>query len=399
MAGRVGLVAGASGLVGGHLLEALLESAAYAGVISLVRRPSGRAHRKLEERTVDFERVDATPVPAGADVFVTLGTTLAKAGSREAFRRVDHDYVVGVGRAAKAGRAARLLAVSALGADPSSRVFYSRVKGEAEEALAALGLPALFLFRPSFLYGAPPEHVVPPRVAGLPKATEVREPGRVTVGAFSVGAGARAVIAGPCAVESPEQVLRLARLAARAGATAIRGGVFKPRTSPYAFQGHGLEGLAWLRAAGDAVGLPIVTEVMAPAQVGPLAEKADVLQIGARNCQNYDLLREAGASGRAVMLKRGFGTTVDEWLSSAEYLLEAGCHDVMLCERGIRTFEKATRGTLDLCGLLAARDLTHLPILAEAREALVRARFAETLGERAAPLADTLIAFGLEVEG
>lgn len=355
--------------------------------------------------------------------------------------------------------------------------------------------------------GAPPEHVVPPRVASLPKATEVREPGRITVGAFSVGAGARAVIAGPCAVESPEQVLRLAHLAARAGATAIRGGVFKPRTSPYAFQGHGLEGLAWLRAAGDAVGLPIVTEVMAPAQVGPLAEKADVLQIGARNCQNYDLLREAGASGRAVMLKRGFGTTVDEWLSSAEYLLEAGCRDVMLCERGIRTFEKATRGTLDLCGLLAARDLTHLPILAdpshaagrrelvvglaraawgagadglmieihdapdsalcdgpqalhpddldalldelgllppasgsverirraidsadsaiaglvarrielcrrvgavkradgrpirdEAREALVRARFAETLGERAAPLADTLIAFGLEVE-
>jgi 3-deoxy-7-phosphoheptulonate synthase len=123
--------------------------------------------------------------------------------------------------------------------------------------------------------------------------------------------------------------------------------------------------LEWLKAAGEAAGLPIVTEVMAPAQVGPVAEKADVLQIGARNCQNYDLLKEAGASGRPVLLKRGFGTTVEEWLSSAEYLLEAGCRDVMLCERGIRTFEKATRGTLDLGGLLVARSLTHLPLLAD----------------------------------
>jgi 3-deoxy-7-phosphoheptulonate synthase len=220
--------------------------------------------------------------------------------------------------------------------------------------------------------GPAPEFVRPPRMRDIPKVTEVREMSVVAVGPFVVGGGRRAVIAGPCAVESPEQIMRLARAVARAGATAIRGGVFKPRTSPYSFQGHGLEALGWLKEAGDTVGLPIVTEVMAPAQVTPVAERADVLQIGARNCQNYDLLKEAGASSRPVFLKRGFGTTVEEWLSSAEYLLDAGCRDVILCERGIRTFEKATRGTLDLGGLLAARSLTHLPLFADPSHAAGR---------------------------
>ena len=220
--------------------------------------------------------------------------------------------------------------------------------------------------------GPAPEFVRPPRMRDLPKVTQVREPSIVAVGPFVVGGGHRAVIAGPCAVESPEQIMRLARAVARAGATAIRGGVFKPRTSPYSFQGHGLEALGWLKEAGDTVGLPIVTEVMAPAQVTPVAEQADVLQIGARNCQNYDLLKEAGASSRPVFLKRGFGTTVEEWLSSAEYLLDAGCRDVILCERGIRTFEKATRGTLDLGGLLVARSLTHLPLFADPSHAAGR---------------------------
>ncbi len=220
--------------------------------------------------------------------------------------------------------------------------------------------------------GPAPEFVRPPRMRDIPRVTEVRDPSVVAVGPFVVGGGHRAVIAGPCAVESPEQVARLARAVARAGATALRGGVFKPRTSPYSFQGHGLEALGWLKDAGDAAGLPIVTEVMAPAQVGPVAERADVLQIGARNCQNYDLLKEAGRSPRPVFLKRGFGTTVEEWLSSAEYLLDAGCKDVILCERGIRTFEKATRGTLDLGGLLAARSLTHLPLFADPSHAAGR---------------------------
>ncbi len=220
--------------------------------------------------------------------------------------------------------------------------------------------------------GPTPDHVPPPRMKDLPRATEVRPPTVVTVGPFAVGGGKRAVIAGPCAVESPDQVMRLAKEVARAGATALRGGVFKPRTSPYSFQGHGLEALSWLREAGDAVGLPIVTEVMAPAQVEPVARVADVLQIGARNCQNYDLLREAGRAGRPVLLKRGFGTTVEEWLSAAEYVLEGGCREVMLCERGIRTFEKSTRGTLDLGGLIAARGLTHLPLLADPSHAAGR---------------------------
>jgi len=220
--------------------------------------------------------------------------------------------------------------------------------------------------------GPAPEFVRPPRMRDIPKVTEVREPSVVAVGPFVVGGGRRAVIAGPCAVESPEQIARLARAVARAGATALRGGIFKPRTSPYSFQGHGLEALGWLKDAGDAAGLPIVTEVMAPAQVVPVAERADVLQIGARNCQNYDLLKEAGRSSRPVFLKRGFGTTVEEWLSSAEYLLDAGCKNVILCERGIRTFEKATRGTLDLGGLLVARSLTHLPLFADPSHAAGR---------------------------
>lgn len=241
---------------------------------------------------------------------------------------------------------------------PASLAKAAGLKARAEETLLWLG--------------PTPDHVPPPRLKDLPRATEVRPATVVTVGPFVVGGGRRAVIAGPCAVESPEQVMRLAKDVARAGATALRGGVFKPRTSPYAFQGHGLEALAWLKAAGDSVGLPIVTEVMAPAQVGPVAEVAAVLQIGARNCQNYDLLREAGKAGRPVLLKRGFGTTVEEWLAAAEYVLEGGCRDVMLCERGIRTFEKSTRGTLDIGGLLVARGLTHLPLLADPSHAAGR---------------------------
>ncbi|MBL8114969.1 MAG: 3-deoxy-7-phosphoheptulonate synthase [Acidobacteria bacterium] len=220
--------------------------------------------------------------------------------------------------------------------------------------------------------GETPRAVPEPRLKDAPQVTAQIPLTRVAIGPFAVGAGARAVIAGPCAVESPEQILRLAKAVSRAGATALRGGVYKPRTSPHAFQGHGLEGLAWLRAAGDAVGLPIVTEVMAPSQVGKLAEKAEILQIGARNCQNYDLLKEAGGSGRAILLKRGFGTTVDEWLSAAEYLFAAGARDVMLMERGIRTFERSTRSTLDLCGLVAARGLTHLPLLVDPSHAAGR---------------------------
>lgn len=170
--GRTAVLAGASGLVGGHLLDALLSCDAYGRVISLARRGSGRTHPKLEERIVDFARIEETGIPAGADVFVALGTTIRKAGSQAAFRAVDFDAVVGLGKAARSGGAARLVAVTALGADPRSRVFYSRVKGEAEEALAALGLPAVHFLRPSFLVGERAESR-PGEAAGIAAARAI----------------------------------------------------------------------------------------------------------------------------------------------------------------------------------------------------------------------------------
>src|SRR5467141_1104282 len=229
----------------------------------------------------------------------------------------------------------------------------------------------------------PPKQGTEPVVKSLPHATARRAPTVVEVGPLRLGAGARAVIAGPCSVESPEQVMRIAREVASCGATALRGGIFKPRTNPYAFQGHGLEALDWLVAAGKANGLPVVTEVMAVDHVKAVAEKADVLQIGARNMQNFDLLRAAGRAGRPVLLKRGAGSTVDEWLGAAEYIMAAGELRVILCERGIRTFETATRNTLDVGGMLAARPLTHLPIIADPSHAAGRADLVEGLARAA----------------
>ncbi len=229
----------------------------------------------------------------------------------------------------------------------------------------------------------PPKQGTEPVVKALPHATARRPPTVVEVGPLRVGGGARAMIAGPCSVESPEQVLRIAREVAACGATALRGGIFKPRTNPYAFQGHGLEALDWLVAAGHDVGLPVVTEVMAVDQVQPVAAKADVLQIGARNMQNFDLLRAVGRAGRPVLLKRGAGSTVDEWLGAAEYVMASGEQRVILCERGIRTFETSTRNTLDLGGMLAARPLTHLPIMADPSHAAGRADLVEGLARAA----------------
>jgi chorismate mutase/prephenate dehydratase len=248
--------------------------------------------------------------------------------------------------------------------------------------------------------GAPAAHaskLVPkegtaPAVKALPHATARRAPTVVEVGPFKIGAGARAMIAGPCSVESAEQVMRIAQEVAACGATMLRGGVFKPRTNPYAFQGHGLEALGWMKAAGKAVGLPIVTEVMAVDQVEPVAEHADVLQIGARNMQNFDLLRAVGRAKRPVLLKRGAGSTTDEWLGAAEYVMASGQMQVILCERGIRTFETSTRNTLDLGGMLAVRPLTHLPLIADPSHAAGRADLIEGLARAAwAAGADGLI--------
>src|SRR5262249_46680555 len=201
----------------------------------------------------------------------------------------------------------------------------------------------------------PPKQGTEPVVKSLPYATARKAPTVVEVGPLRVGGGARAVIAGPCSVESAEQVMRIAREVASCGATALRGGIFKPRTNPYAFQGHGLDALDWLVAAGKANGLPVVTEVMAVDQVRPVAEKADVLQIGARNMQNFDLLRAVGRAGRPVLLKRGAGSTVDEWLGAAEDIMAARGHRVVLCERGIRAVQTAPRDTPQLRRHPAAR--------------------------------------------
>ena len=171
------------------------------------------------------------------------------------------------------------------------------------------------------------------------------------------------VIAGPCSVESEKQILETAHAVKAAGADMLRGGAFKPRTSPYSFQGLGIKGLKILEKAKKETGLPIVTEVVDPRDVSWVAEFADILQIGTRNMQNFSLLKEVGGAGRPVLLKRGMHSTLEEWLNCAEYILREGNPDVILCERGIRTFETYTRNTLDLSAVPAIKELSHLPII------------------------------------
>lgn len=178
-----------------------------------------------------------------------------------------------------------------------------------------------------------------------------------------VGGNKIVVMAGPCSVEGHDSLLSSARSVRDAGAVILRGGAYKPRTSPYDFQGLGLEGLKYLAAARDETGLPVITEVMTPALVEQVCEYADILQIGARNMQNYDLLRECGRVRTPVMLKRGLSATVEEWLKAAEYILAGGNPNVMFCERGIRTFEPSTRFTLDLSAVPAIKKASHLPII------------------------------------
>jgi len=195
---------------------------------------------------------------------------------------------------------------------------------------------------------------------------EVRqEPTVVTVGGVTIGGRAIVVMAGPCSVESRLQLLEAAAKVKAAGAHVLRGGAFKPRTSPYAFQGLEDEGLKLLAEARRETGLPVVTEVMEPDKVDVVAEHADILQIGARNVQNFSLLRRVGEAGKPVLLKRGMATSIQEWLLSAEYILASGNPNVILCERGIRTFETATRYTLDLNAVPVVKRLSHLPIMVD----------------------------------
>jgi 3-deoxy-7-phosphoheptulonate synthase len=187
----------------------------------------------------------------------------------------------------------------------------------------------------------------------------------VKVGGVAVGGAALVIIAGPCSVESAEQLMETAIAVKAAGANMLRGGAYKPRTSPYDFQGLGVEALRLLRDASTATGLPIVTEVMSEADVEIVAEYADMLQVGARNMQNFSLLRRLAMVERPILLKRGPSATINEWLLAAEYLLAGGNANVVLCERGIKTFETATRNTLDLSAIALAKELSHLPVLAD----------------------------------
>jgi 3-deoxy-7-phosphoheptulonate synthase len=192
-----------------------------------------------------------------------------------------------------------------------------------------------------------------------------RETTMVKVGEACFGKGHFGIIAGPCCVESEKQIVETATRIKKIGARMLRGGAFKPRTSPYAFQGLEEQGLRYLTKAREHSGLPFVTEVVNPEDVGLVAEHADVLQVGARNVQNFSLLRKVGKSGRPILLKRGMSTTIQEFLMSTEYILSEGCKEIILCERGIRTFENATRNTLDISAVPVIQERSHLPIIVD----------------------------------
>ncbi len=212
-----------------------------------------------------------------------------------------------------------------------------------------------------------PSPTIPPVAKEYPKVSRATRPAgsRIVIGNVTVGDGDFVVMAGPCSVESREQVTETARAVAALGARLLRGGAFKPRTNPYAFQGLGWEGVALLAEAGRAAGLPTVTEVMSVDQVERMAREADVLQIGARNMQNFDLLRAVGRTERPILLKRGLSASLEELLAAAEYILAEGNPNVMLCERGIRTFETATRNTLDLSAVPVLKERSHLPVIVD----------------------------------
>lgn len=187
----------------------------------------------------------------------------------------------------------------------------------------------------------------------------------IQVGNTAIGGNKLTIMAGPCAVEEKEQFLETARLLKKAGATILRGGAFKPRSSPYSFQGLGEEGLKIMAAAREETGLPIVTEIVDPKDVDLVASYADILQIGARNMQNFILLKEVGKINKPILLKRGLSATIEEWLMAAEYIMSEGNYNVILCERGIRTYETSTRNTLDLSAVPLIKKLSHLPIIVD----------------------------------
>lgn len=239
------------------------------------------------------------------------------------------------------------------------------------------------------------------RFSGVDKILKVEEPYKkanrlfkpedtvIDVKGSLIGGNNLAIMAGPCSVESEEQIIEIAKSVKESGATFLRGGAFKPRTSPYSFQGLELEGLELLKKAREATGLPIVTEIMSTDYIDVFERDVDIIQVGARNMQNFDLLTELGRTSKPILLKRGLSATIEEWLMSAEYIMAGGNENVILCERGIRTFETYTRNTLDLSAIPAIKKLSHLPVIVDPSHATGK-RF------MISPLAKAAIAVGAD---
>ena len=236
--------------------------------------------------------------------------------------------------------------------------------GDIETIFGAVGVPRVDIREVEVLDGV--AKVIPiTRPYKLASRELNKQDTVVSAGSIKIGGKRIAVIAGPCAIESREQIFAIAEKVSQAGAVMLRGGAFKPRTSPYDFQGLGVEGIKYMKEAGEAFGLPITTEIVNPQHTDMMREYVDVFQIGARNMQNFELLKEVGKTGLPVILKRGLAATIEEWLMAAEYLMAHGTDDVILCERGIRTFERYTRNTLDLSAIPVVKKLSHLPIIVD----------------------------------
>jgi len=215
------------------------------------------------------------------------------------------------------------------------------------------------------------------------------QPTLISVGRCTIGSDQLALMAGPCSIEGEEQAFTIAAAVAKSGATVMRGGAYKPRTSPYSFQGLGEEGLRIMRRAADAHGLAVVSEVMDTQQVELVARYADILQVGARNMQNYSLLKEVGHAQKPILLKRGLAATIEEWLMSAEHVMSHGNSQVILCERGIRTFETYTRNTLDLNAIPVVKELSHLPVIVDPSHGV-------GIRNKVAPMARAAVAAGAD---
>ncbi|MEX1047390.1 MAG: 3-deoxy-7-phosphoheptulonate synthase [Actinomycetota bacterium] len=257
------------------------------------------------------------------------------------------------------------------------------VRGESRSIVALIGDTERFMALP--LVTLPGVETVT-RI-GKPYKLVAKEvhaaPSTVKIGTAEIGRGTFTLIAGPCAVESREQAMAAVDIAKEAGASILRGGAYKPRTSPYAFQGLGEEGLAILAECRERTGLPVVTEVVEARDVDTVAAVADALQIGTRNMSNFALLKEVGKAGKPVVLKRGMSSTVEEWLMAAEYIAREGHTEIVLCERGIRTFEPWTRNTLDLGGMILAQQESHLPVIADPSHATGRRELVEPMARAA----------------